>query len=497
MNLRLFFYAMFVTSIVCLGGILWIEKNMAGHQQSAEQQRQALDNFHISYYHLMILLFSREAADRGYLVNQDPFYLAAFEKAMPMIPALVEQLSVFYSEDTMNEVLHIIERRRKEFNTAQAKLNDPTLTPAQQREVLNDFLIKGSHNQYVIAIRDKLVATRLANVSAYNQTNDTLKQLYRQQKWLTYFTGLLFLTLLFSFYLLIKRKLISPLESLTASHKVFAENRHREIALAPVGITEFDQLNLAAHEMSRRIIESETALTENIEKLHAETRARNVFMSNMSHELRTPLNGIAGMLQVLEKELDNEQHRHFVHVALDSTTALTRIITDILDVEKLAAGHIQLSNAWCATHALFDELTLLHRPAAEVKGLSFDIHIDGVPTYLLCDKFRLLQILNHLLGNAIKFTADGGILLQASFTDNHLIVVVKDTGIGIPRQQQEAVFDFFVQGDSSIKKAYAGIGAGLTIARHITALMHGNLELSSVSNVGTTVTLTLPFESQD
>lgn len=241
-----------------------------------------------------------------------------------------------------------------------------------------------------------------------------------------------------------------------------------------------------------------------IELIHARDvalqsdRLKSEFMSNMSHEIRTPMTGIMGMLELLRETRTDSTQTDYITIALESAKKLLHIVNDVLDFSKLDAGRVTLEISPVDLRSILHELTELFTPQATRRGLTLTVDVDAnLPTQLLGDPTRIHQVLTNLVGNAIKFTEIGGIEIKASaITDHgvcHLRVDVTDTGIGIPADKHQAIFDSFVQADNSTTRRYSGAGLGLAISKQLMILMGGEISVVSEEGVGSTFTIQLPL----
>ncbi|WER48718.1 ATP-binding protein [Cupriavidus sp. WKF15] len=230
----------------------------------------------------------------------------------------------------------------------------------------------------------------------------------------------------------------------------------------------------------------------------AQAKAR--FLAAMTHEIRTPLAAVIGALELLRGSPMSAQQAAEVTLADNAARLLMEILGGILDYSRLEAGQLELESLPVEPRALVESVMAVHRPAVTAKGLAFEFDADPrIAPALLGDPTRLKEILLNLIGNAVKFTAQGGITVRLALLEDlgerqRVALSVADTGVGIPPAQQEQLFAPFSQADSSISRRFGGSGLGLAICRRLAQGMGGTLTLDSAPGTGTTVSLcvTLP-----
>jgi signal transduction histidine kinase/CheY-like chemotaxis protein len=260
--------------------------------------------------------------------------------------------------------------------------------------------------------------------------------------------------------------------------------------------------NDALHQEVDEHRRTEAALGRAKEAAEGAARAKSEFLANMSHEIRTPMNGILGMTELaLDTELTGEQ-REYLGMVRGSAEALLTILNDILDFSKIEAGKLELDAAPFDLRDCAGDVVKMHGLRADEKGLELACDVDAdVPNALVGDPGRLRQVLVNLVGNAVKFTERGEVVVRVELEgitreEVRLHFAVRDTGIGVPPDKHALIFEAFTQGDASTTRQYGGTGLGLSICVQLVRLMGGRMWLASEPGQGSTFHFTAGFGRQ-
>jgi signal transduction histidine kinase/CheY-like chemotaxis protein len=252
----------------------------------------------------------------------------------------------------------------------------------------------------------------------------------------------------------------------------------------------------------RMYIAAQNKLIEAKEEAEASYKTKSTFLSNMSHELRTPLNGIIGSVHLLQNEQITSSQKRYFDIIQYSSNHMLSLVNDILDFSKIEAGKLELDKNVFNVREVVDRVANMFLSQPNRADVLFKVDVDGnLDRVVTGDDLRLSQVLHNLLSNAFKFTRRGSVLLKATMNndvDGQLVVdfSVTDTGVGIKKEVQVAIFESFTQADSGTTRKYGGTGLGLTISKELVEKMGGKISMESMHGKGSRFSFTISFSTQ-
>jgi len=280
-------------------------------------------------------------------------------------------------------------------------------------------------------------------------------------------------------------------ELIIANKELVFQNEEKEKRAAELIIAN-KELVFQNEEKEKRAVE----LIKAKEKAEESDRLKSAFLNNISHEIRTPFNGILGFLSILQDhDLSDDEREEYIGIINQSADRLMNTINEIVEISQIQAGQMQVTSAETNIKKLIGDLVDRFKNDAENQGLEFIINMD-LPEKSECistDSIKLNTILVNLIGNAIKFTKAGSIILGIRKNDNYLEFSVKDTGIGVSENKQQVIFERFMQTDVSSTRQFEGLGLGLSIAKSYVEMLGGKIWVESEEGKGSTFCFTIPY----
>lgn len=327
----------------------------------------------------------------------------------------------------------------------------------------------------------------------------TLQDFVSKQIWMTIIIVLVVSILALGTSYLLQPIITGPILSLVDLTRRISEEKDYSLRATATSSDEIGALSASFNHMLATIQEREKELYEINEKAETANRSKSQFLANMSHEIRTPINGILGFAQLLSVMNLDDKQRSFVDIILSSGNTLLTVINDILDFSKIEAGKLNIEAAPFDLSRALESVVDTMGARAEEKGLNLILrYAPGTPTFVIGDIGRVRQVLINFVGNAIKFTEKGYIMVNAESrilgnTETIIRFEVRDTGIGITKDAQKKIFEKFIQADASTTKRYGGTGLGLAISQQLAQLMGGEVGVTSEPGKGSTFWFEVPF----
>ena len=443
---------------------------------------------------LLTLVVDGETGMRGYILTKDKAFREPYDRAVAQIPPACTRLQLLVSDNPTQEarakiLTALCQHRLDLANDAGAVSNAGSSIQLRHALDLGNSAMNETRaliSQF-LAEEDRLLEIRQRHLDELNHNT----------KLIVAFSALFGVGVGILSAILFTRGIVSRVERIVEETEAL---KREELLTTPhVGNDEIGRLGRALSEACHLLAHRREEMIRARDTAESANRAKSDFLANVSHEIRTPLNGIIGLTDLtLDTALTSTQRDH-LDMVKHSADALLALVNDLLDQAKIGAGKLALESAPFDLHELLEKNKRLLAMRASGKGLALNCHIaPDVPRLVSGDALRLRQILMNLVENATKFTAQGKIDIDVRNTDLSgaevgLLFSVSDSGIGIPADKQEMIFQAFAQGDSSTTREYGGTGLGLAICSQLIELMGGRIWLESEPGLGSTFYFTAGF----
>lgn len=476
----------FLVSILLVMVFILFERQSHQAQRDLNTASEDLNSYNNDIQSLYRLLIDRETGQRGYIITRDKAFLEPYFLAGQKITQLTETIKPSLNATEYALLIDLINKRDEYFQLSFNML--------EQHQPLAEFIAEGKGKYYMDAMRDILERA----LESKQKMLSTLEASYDEALAKEHLSTSIFLIFIglsnLGFLIFSIVKIAKPKTRIIHFLKAFSQNNKTPLVIEPTGIAETDELLQHLQHMARTVKEHAIALETTINALENEKRHKDMFLANMSHELRTPLNGIYGALQVIKGA--NSDEKELLRAAKECTKALSDIISDILDSQKMSAGKFTLDEAWQPCEDFLLGVTKLHAAAGKLKSIDVNVSVTDLPNELYCDKTRIGQILNNVIGNAVKFTDHGCVDVHVGYADSLLTIRVADNGIGMNEETLNHLFERFSQANTTITKRYQGTGLGMSITKQLVDLMQGSIDVTSTLGQGSTFVIKLPMAAR-